>query len=69
VTLRDNLWGEYLSEGLVSIDQSRPDFPVVRRPSFEAVRKVAGAPEDERPPASQQWDLAMLLSVIRSWWL
>ena len=32
VTLRDNLWGEYLSEGLVHIDESVPSLPVTRRP-------------------------------------
>jgi len=41
VTLRDNLWGEYLSEGLVHIDESRPDYPAARRASFAAVRELS----------------------------
>jgi hypothetical protein len=40
VTLRDNLWGEYLSEGLVHIDESQSDFPASRRASFAAVREL-----------------------------
>jgi hypothetical protein len=41
VTLRDNLYGEYLSEGLVHIDDSRPGDPATRRPAFGAVRDLA----------------------------
>jgi hypothetical protein len=40
VTLRDNLDGEYASEGLVHID-SGPDTSTTRRPSFDAVRRLA----------------------------
>jgi hypothetical protein len=40
VTLRDNLDGEYASEGLVHIDAG-PDTPTTRRPSFDAVRRLA----------------------------
>jgi hypothetical protein len=40
VTLRDNLEGEYASEGLVHIDGG-PDTPTTRRSSFEAVRRLA----------------------------
>jgi hypothetical protein len=69
VTLRDNLWGEYLSEGLVHVDESRPDYPVVRRASFEAVRKLAGAPAQEPAARSAEWDLAMLLRAATDWWL
>jgi hypothetical protein len=58
VTLRDNLWGEYLSEGLVHIDESRPDYPAVRRPAFDVVREL-----------SPKWDLAGLIRVLQSWWL
>jgi hypothetical protein len=41
VTLRDNLYGEYLSEGIEHIDTSRPDYPVARRPAFAVVRNFA----------------------------
>jgi hypothetical protein len=41
VTLRDNLWGEYLSEGIVHIDEAAPGLPVTRRPAFEAVRALS----------------------------
>jgi hypothetical protein len=41
VTLRDNLYGEYLSEGIVHIDQSRPGDPASRRPAFGVVRELA----------------------------
>jgi hypothetical protein len=40
VTLRDNLWGEYLSEGIVHIDESGPDHAADRRPAFAVVREV-----------------------------
>ncbi|HMJ95220.1 MAG TPA: hypothetical protein VK486_05170 [Thermoleophilaceae bacterium] len=40
VTLRDNLEGEYASEGLVHIDGG-PGTPTTRRPSFDAVRRLA----------------------------
>jgi hypothetical protein len=40
VTLRDNLWGEYLSEGLVHIDESQSDYPAARRASFATVREL-----------------------------
>ncbi len=40
VTLRDNLDGEYASVGLVHIDAG-PDTPTTRRPSFDAVRRLA----------------------------
>jgi polysaccharide biosynthesis protein PslG len=65
VTLRDNLWGEYLSEGLVAIDQANPEYPAVRRPSFEVARELAGAPPEED---SSGWDLAMLLRLVTGWW-
>ena len=39
VTLRDNLGGEYASEGLVHIDET-PGYPVTRRASFAAVRRL-----------------------------
>jgi hypothetical protein len=58
VTLRDNLWGEYLSEGLVHIDEAAPDLPVARRPAFDVVREL-----------SPGWDLAMLVRVLQTWWL
>jgi hypothetical protein len=58
VTLRDNLWGEYLSEGLVHIDQSEPTLPATRRPAFEVARSLSG-----------EWDLAMLIRVVKNWWL
>ena len=41
VTLRDNLYGEYLSEGLVHIDDTQPGDPAARRPAFGAVRDLA----------------------------
>jgi hypothetical protein len=40
VTLRDNLEGEYASEGLVHIDGG-PDAPATRRRSFDAVHRLA----------------------------
>jgi hypothetical protein len=54
VTLRDNLWGEYLSEGLVHIDESRPDYPAARRPAFAAVRKLAGGPDEAAPVPAER---------------
>ncbi len=41
VTLRDFVYGEFLSEGLVHIDESRADLPVSRRPAFVTVRDLA----------------------------
>ncbi|MBA3262117.1 MAG: hypothetical protein H0T69_06555 [Thermoleophilaceae bacterium] len=41
VTLRDNLFGEFLSEGLVHIDEAQPGYPAGRRQSFAAVRDLA----------------------------
>jgi hypothetical protein len=41
VTLRDNLFGEFLSEGLVHVDEAQPSYPATRRPSFAAVRDLA----------------------------
>jgi hypothetical protein len=43
VTLRDNDWGEFLSEGIAHIDDARPDLPAARRPAFEVVRALAGS--------------------------
>ena len=47
VTLRDNLEGEYASEGLVHIDDV-PGQPATRRASFAAVRRLA-----------REWDQVM----------
>jgi hypothetical protein len=41
VTLRDNLYGEYLSEGIVHIDSAQPGDPAIRRPAFGVVRDIA----------------------------
>jgi hypothetical protein len=41
LTLRDNLHGEYLSEGIEHIDTSQPDYPATRRPAFAVVRNFA----------------------------
>jgi hypothetical protein len=41
ITLRDNLYGEYLSEGIEHIDESQPTFPATRRPAFDALRDLA----------------------------
>ena len=41
ITLRDNLYGEYLSEGIVHIDTGKPDYPAIRRPAFGVVRDFA----------------------------
>jgi hypothetical protein len=41
ITLRDNLYGEYLSEGLVHVDAKRPGDPATRRTAFRAVRDLA----------------------------
>jgi hypothetical protein len=41
VTLRDADWGEFLSEGIAHIDESRPDLPPARRPAFEVVRELS----------------------------
>ena len=41
VTLRDNLYGEFLSEGIVHIDESQPTYPATRRPAFGVVRDLA----------------------------
>jgi hypothetical protein len=57
VTLRDNLWGEYLSEGLVGIDEADPAYPAVRRPAFEEVNAL-----------SDEWYLAPFSDAIRGWW-
>jgi hypothetical protein len=62
VTLRDNLWGEFLSEGIEHIDESQPTYPTTRRPAFGVVRDLAikwdpalytrsGAREQEREAA------------------
>jgi hypothetical protein len=40
VTLRDNLFGEFLSEGIDHIGD-RPPHPVIRRPAFGTVRDLA----------------------------
>jgi polysaccharide biosynthesis protein PslG len=56
VTLRDNLWGEYLSEGLVHIDESAPDLPVARRPAFDVSLAL-----------SDEWYLAPLADLLQSW--
>ncbi|HEV3377304.1 MAG TPA: hypothetical protein VG126_08500 [Thermoleophilaceae bacterium] len=61
VTLRDNLWGEYLSEGIVGIDAADPYHPVVRRPAFDTVRDLSG----KRP----EWDLAPIVRLLQSWGL
>jgi hypothetical protein len=58
VTLRDNLWGEYLSEGLVHIDESVPTYPAARRPAFEVSRGL-----------SDEWYLAPLVQLLQTWWL
>jgi hypothetical protein len=55
VTLRDNLDGEYASEGLVHID-SGPDTPTTRRPSFAAVRRL-----------TEQWDQLMAWRRAQRW--
>jgi hypothetical protein len=41
VTLRDNLYGEYLSEGLIHVDDAQPGDPATRRPAFDAMRDLA----------------------------
>jgi hypothetical protein len=41
ITLRDNLYGEYLSEGIAHIDESQPGDPATRRQSFETLRDLA----------------------------
>jgi hypothetical protein len=41
ITLRDNLYGEYLSEGIEHIDESQPGDPATRRPSFDTLRDLA----------------------------
>lgn len=41
VTLRDNLYGEYLSEGIVHIDTGNPGYLAIRRPAFAVVRDFA----------------------------
>jgi hypothetical protein len=58
VTLRDNLWGEYLSEGLVHIDESVPTYPATRRPAFEVSRDLSG-----------EWYLAPFVELLQTWWL
>jgi hypothetical protein len=40
VTLRDFVFGEFLSEGIAHIEESPPAYPSVRRPAFEAVRDL-----------------------------
>ena len=58
VTLRDNLWGEFLSEGLVHVDESNPSYPAARRPAFETVFDQSG-----------ELDLEMLVELLQGWWL
>jgi hypothetical protein len=65
VTLRDNLWGEYLSEGLVHVDETSPDYPATRRPAFEAVRRLS---EGRIEGGGTGWDLAMLVRVVTGFW-
>ena len=81
VTLRDNLWGEYLSEGLVYIDVHQPHYPAARRVAFDAVRGLAGlgpaeppppppapvAPQEQPPPATLGGTLRALAELIRGW--
>ena len=40
ITLRDNLYGEYLSEGIDHIDDSQPGDPAARRAAFNTVRDL-----------------------------
>jgi hypothetical protein len=56
VTLRDNLWGEYLSEGIVHIDEVPPTYPAVRRPAFDVVGDMSG-----------EWYLAPFVDLLQSW--
>ncbi|MEA2330159.1 MAG: polysaccharide biosynthesis protein PslG [Thermoleophilaceae bacterium] len=52
VTLRDNLFGEFLSEGIVHIDEAQPGYPTTRRPSFGVVSELARRwAEGRAPPA------------------
>jgi hypothetical protein len=39
VTLRDNLWGLFLSEGVVAVGE-QPPYAVRRKPAFDAIRRV-----------------------------
>jgi hypothetical protein len=41
ITLRDNLFGEFLSEGIEHIDESQPSYPATRRESFAVLRDLA----------------------------
>jgi hypothetical protein len=41
ITLRDFVSGEFLSEGLVHIDEAHPAQPAIRRPAFEVVRDLS----------------------------
>jgi len=54
LTLRDNLWGEYLSEGIVHIGESG----IRRKPAFAVAQDISGA-----------WDAAGLLDAATGWWL
>ena len=41
ITLRDFVFGEFLSEGIAHIDDSQPTYPSARRSSFETVRELS----------------------------
>jgi hypothetical protein len=41
ITLRDFVFGEFLSEGIAHIEEAPPDYPSARRPAFAAVRDLA----------------------------
>ena len=53
VTMRDNLGGEWASEGLVHIDEM-PGYPSTRRPAFYAVRRFAERWPEVRPLLAEQ---------------
>jgi hypothetical protein len=41
ITLRDFVFGEFLSEGLAHVEDAPPTYPAARRPAFAAVRQLA----------------------------
>ena len=72
VTLRDNDWGEFLSEGLVHIDEAQPELPTARRPAFEVVSElseswdaVIGTRAERRRHQKLAWTLAVAAEQSR----
>ena len=54
VTLRDGAFGEFLVEGLVHVDERRPDYPAARRLAFATVSGLARGFDESGPARSRR---------------